>query len=322
MRHVSLISTLLGIFIGYFVGSQIVHDLNSEDEFMYDNRSQPQNHKLDHVHEESAVQKDLYKEVRVLCWIMSNPKNLKKQKAVFETWGKRCNKFLIMSSEKAENLPVVALPVKEGRKNLWAKTKEAFKYVYKNHLDDADWFLKADDDTYVILENLRAFLYQHDTNDPIYFGCHLKGKVEQGFNSGGAGYVLSKEALKRFIKEALPNSEKCRKHPNGAEDVTMGKCLQNVGVKVGDTRDKEGKSRFLPMKPNTHMFPKHNNFDKWYYLHSFHPTTEGLNCCSEETISFHYIPPLKMYGLEYLIYHLKPYGVQPYYELPEKIKKN
>lgn len=81
---------------------------------------------------------------------MTSPKNRHtKAAAVVNTWGKRCNKVLLMSSRtdnQTDNM-VVALPVDEGRDHLWNKTKEAFVYIHKHYLDEADWFLKADDDT-------------------------------------------------------------------------------------------------------------------------------------------------------------------------------
>ena len=72
--------------------------------------------------------------------------------------------------------------------------------------DEADWFLKADDDSYIIIENLKAFLQQHSPLDPVQFGCKLIQIVKKGYMSGGAGYVLSREALKRFVTIGLVRS--------------------------------------------------------------------------------------------------------------------
>ena len=38
------------------------------------------------------------------------------------------------------------------------------------------------------------------------------------------GYVLSKEALKRFVEQALPDTSKCK--TEGPEDVEIGKCTR------------------------------------------------------------------------------------------------
>ena len=52
------------------------------------------------------------------------------------------------------------------------------------------------------------------------------------------------ESLRRFATEALLDPAKCKtSQDQGMEDVEMGRCLKNVGVTDGDSRDNLGRSR-------------------------------------------------------------------------------
>lgn len=58
----------------------------------------------------------------------------KRARHIKETWAKRCNGYLFMSSKEDLSLPAINLRTREGYNFTWEKTKAAFEYVHKNFI--------------------------------------------------------------------------------------------------------------------------------------------------------------------------------------------
>ena len=257
-------------------------------------------------HSRSDTTQEESNRTRILCWIMTNPANMPgRAKSVKDTWGKRCDILLFMSSKADANFPAIGLDVQEGEEKLWHKTRASLEYVYEHHFYDAEWFVKADDDTYMIIENLRYELSKLNPSEPHYIGRYIKArKGHKGYNSGGAGYVFSRETLRRF-KKALGDPSCPQHHPK--EDVAVGICLKAQGVRPVSTRDSSDKETFIPIPLELHLtagnvgpeslWLKRNNFPR--------PYKDGPESCSDYPISFHNIKPAMMHHMEYMVYRVK-----------------
>ncbi|CAH8855468.1 unnamed protein product [Trichobilharzia szidati] len=274
-------------------------------------------HSNDSIHEhalqhlaEATLANALAEQVRVFCWIVTMPKN-HQSKAVHvkATWAGRCNKYLFISSEKDEKLPSIAAVNKEGRDMLWNKTAEAIKYIAKHYINDYDYFLKADDDSYVIVENLRKILYKHNPDEPFIMGRRFKPYVKQGYMSGGGGYVLSRAGVIN-IANGLQNTTNCiNDQYTFAEDVKLGLCAEATNVSVADSLDAEGRECFHPFSPSSMLTKDPKGYPGWFLKYNYHRIDTGFDCCSDYAVSFHYITPGEMYLFEYMLYHLHPYGI-------------
>lgn len=167
---------------------------------------------------DETLSSTLFSEVKVFCFVLTQARNHKtKAIHVKKTWGRKCSKLLFVSSQPDDQLDVIILPNEESREVFWNKTSAGFRHAYKHHINDFDWFLKADDDSYIIMENLnlRLMLSQYKSSDSLMFGNRYMA---------GAGYVLSKKALRKFAENLMPNETICNAG-SGSEDKEMGRCL-------------------------------------------------------------------------------------------------
>ena len=244
--------------------------------------------------------------IRILCLVLTSPANHeRKAYKVFHSWGKRCTFIRFLTTQEDPVIPTIISPTEEIYDNLWLKTKLGFQKAYESYLQKVDWVLKADDDTFIIMENLHHLLSEYNPSEPMWFGCLLKAQ-RKDYMMGGAGYVLSKEAVIRLNEISLINGTRCGDENEKAEDVIMGNCLGNVGVKNMNSTDSNGRYLFLPFFPDTGIGKANwTSYGHWFWNYLEHKNRKGFDFSSDRVVSFHYVSPEMIEFLEYMIYGIK-----------------
>ncbi|XP_052280822.1 glycoprotein-N-acetylgalactosamine 3-beta-galactosyltransferase 1-like [Dreissena polymorpha] len=161
------------------------------------------------IYVDDTVARKLFDEVRVFCWILTTKSGtFSKAAGINATWAPRCNKHVFFASASGEEsiithapLPHGATPMQkkeyktatgntfktvsmgtdimfidtqEGYDNLTEKFREILQLLNLQEMEHFDWFLKADDDTYVIMENMRFLLKGLNPETPAYLGYQLE----------------------------------------------------------------------------------------------------------------------------------------------------
>lgn len=217
--------------------------------------------------------------------------------------------------------------------HLWQKQRETMRYLWHMYGEEYDWFLKADTDTYVIVENLKAYLaseeIQSKKDQPLILGRRVSRREEkwyQGFDHnktlvdeflktsqnkfhytmGGAGYVMNQKYMEQFYdsmdEHFCLSSEQEMTFP---EDVGINFCMGNIGVYPYNTRDEVGRERFHLRSPAA-LFDV-DGTDKSAWLYKVHRDVGGIkggaHCCSPASITFHHVKGQgALYDFERMIY--------------------
>lgn len=179
------------------------------------------------------------------CLVLSaNDRHLTSSKAIAYTWGKRCDRFYFLTRLQNTSIELLMLEKFENTSDVTATTINQYTLDALMHLNDEElfssyrWFVRAGDDSFVIVPNLRKLVNELDRkigqNPYVYVGDVEEMHEKYGYSTSGSVMVFNRQAMKVLIAPTLsedgPEQITC---PNSIiYDHEFVHCLRNSGVQI------------------------------------------------------------------------------------------
>ena len=235
-------------------------------------------------------------EKTLFCIILTKKTKLSnKTDLIYKAWANKCDNFKFITTLPNELISNASDPQKgiemkindhinllqppgylqDKYEKLSDKVYLTFKYLYENNYNNYKWYLKADDDTFIFVDNLRKFLSDKNPSMPVTYGYDFKEEVSEGYHSGGAGYVLSKTSFNRIGSALSLDYSFC---PNtGTEDVDIARCLRKLDVHPNKSIDSLNRERFHLFNISMHYYGYYETAFKWVLKYSKNGLTKVNN---------------------------------------------
>lgn len=194
--------------------------------------------------------------VKLLVGVCSCKKNIDKRRVIRNTWMNDVTHdsaamffYAGMADDAKED--EVLLDCNDSYEFLPEKVLKFFAYCLDNY--DFDYLFKCDDDTYVAFDRLHKLATTTDYNAVGYVAIDDKVTGNK-YMSGGAGYLLSRQAVEAIVEEGLPNE--------GTEDVNVLMALMKQDITpVFDSR----------FRPTGYVFDQPSKYNENITCHGLAP---------------------------------------------------
>lgn len=103
---------------------------------------------------------------------------------------------------------------------------------------------------YTVIENLRHMLSRYNPSEPIWMNLHFRWIFNNSDPKLQPGFAISRAAITLIVEEAKKNETGCPiEETNNFTDKFLI-CLQNMGVKIKDSKDSKCRDKFFIYQKN------------------------------------------------------------------------
>jgi glycoprotein-N-acetylgalactosamine 3-beta-galactosyltransferase len=279
------------------------------------------------------------KRPKILCVILTQSNNHDTRlAAILQTWGYQCDRFVGASDQ--DDPTYYAYNITDAAPGYWgiySKLMHTLRQILQDQIP-FDWVFKGDDDTYVIMENLYAFLESQREHGsppggapvpPIIYGRNMpwptlkelhdnywfRSTEEQEFRGrfflkfptltenvvyvhGGPGYLMNRPYVEATVEAYFDSPDAIKGMIS--EDIAQSVNMMYRNILPRSTMDvKTGKERSHPESPRS----MYENPDWLPNVQlNIQNVGNGQDCCSPSSISYHHMTPWEMLVLDYQLY--------------------